>query len=345
VLGEARGGRFECCEEAIVPTESRRLVEVENLSKRYGRTLALDEISLDIEVGERYAILGPNGAGKTTLIHVLCTILTADSGSARVDGFDVHRQARRVRSRIGVVFQETSLDTRLTVHENLDFHGRIYGVPARLRRSRIHELLELVELERWRGHLVRSLSKGMQRRLEVARALVHDAKLLVLDEPTVGLDAQTRARMWDYLRQLQRIRNVTLLVTTHYIEEVESCDRVCIVDHGRVLSIGSPGDLKARHGHVLVRVVPRDDATAEQLLTKHDDSYRDGDALLIPVAREADSERLLIQYGGQLRAFSIERPSLESVFLDLTGRTIRDHAAGSTDHMLAAPRSGGEPIR
>jgi ABC-type Na+ transport system ATPase subunit NatA len=185
-------------------TETTNLVEVRDLTKRYGRTLAIDGISLDIAKGERYAILGPNGAGKTTLIHVLCTIHRADSGTAVVDGFEVHKQPRLARRRIGVVFQEPSVDTRLTVEENLEFHGRVYGVPGKLRRQRIKELLELVELSDWRGHLVRALSKGMQRRLEIARALVHDAALLILDEPTVGLDAQTRGRMWTYLADLQR---------------------------------------------------------------------------------------------------------------------------------------------
>ena len=328
-----------------MPRESTNLVEVRDLVKRYGRTLAIDGISLDIPRGVRYAILGPNGAGKTTLIHVLCTIHRADSGTATVGGFEVHRDPRRARQRIGVVFQEPSLDTRLTVQENLDFHGRVFGVPRRLRRQRINELLELVELGDWRDHLVRALSKGMQRRLEVARALVHDASLLVLDEPTVGLDAHTRERMWQYLGDLQAHRDITVLVTTHYIEEVDGCDEVCVVDHGKVLTTGSPTELKARHGRRHVRLTPRDEETATALRVAHPDATVEGVDVLVPTPDDASVEALLTTYGSRLRAFSLERPSLESVFLELTGRGLRDEGAGARDAMLAAPRSGGEPVR
>jgi ABC-2 type transport system ATP-binding protein len=321
------------------------LVEVRGMTKRYGRTLALDDVSLDIVRGERYAILGPNGAGKTTLIHILCTILQADSGTATIDGHEVRRQPRRARQRLGVVFQEPSVDTRLTVQENLEFHGRIFGVPAPLRRRRIAELLDLVELGAWRGHLVRALSKGMQRRLEIARALVHDAALLVLDEATAGLDAQSRSKMWEYLGELQRQRSITVLMTTHYIEEADSCDRVCVIDHGRVLTVGSPAELKQRHGHMQVRIRGRDGATTEELHARIDGSVSAGDSLVVPVHDEAAIERLLADHGPRLRAFSVERPTLESVFLDLTGRGLRDGPGSARDALLAAPRSGGEPVR
>jgi ABC-2 type transport system ATP-binding protein len=326
-------------------TETTNLVEVRDLTKRYGRTLAIDGISLDIAKGERYAILGPNGAGKTTLIHVLCTIHRADSGTAVVDGFEVHKQPRLARRRIGVVFQEPSVDTRLTVEENLEFHGRVYGVPGKLRRQRIKELLELVELSDWRGHLVRALSKDRQRRLEIARALVHDAALLILDEPTVGLDAQTRGRMWTYLADLQARRELTVLVTTHYIEEVDGCDRVCVVDHGKVLTIGSPDELKAAHGTWRIRLVAADAETDAALAAAHPNATRDGPDLLVPITGEASVEPILAAFGGRLRAFAVERPTLESVFLDLTGRTLRDAPAGARERMLTGPRSGGEPVR
>jgi len=325
--------------------EPTPLVQVRNLVKRYGRTLAVDHISLDIQRGERYAILGPNGAGKTTLIHVLTTIHRADSGTATVDGFEVHRQPLRARRLLGVVFQEPSLDTRLTVAENLDFHGRIYGVPARLRRERIRDLLELVELAEWRDHLVRALSKGMQRRLEVARALIHDAKLLILDEPTVGLDAQTRARMWAHLEELQRRRDLTVLVTTHYIEEVDGCDRVCIVDHGKVLTVGTPTELKARHGTSVVRLVPMDEATGAEVKAANPTAVADGDAWLVPVSDDDEVAALLRAFGTRLRAFTLASSTLESVFLSLTGRAIRDQAAGARDQLLAFARRGGEHTR
>jgi ABC-2 type transport system ATP-binding protein len=321
------------------------MVEVRDLVKRYGRTLAVDGISLDIAQGERYAILGPNGAGKTTLIHVLATIHRADRGTATIGGVEVHRHPLRARRHLGVVFQEPSLDTRLTVMENLEFHGRIFGVPGRLRRQRIADLLEVVELGDWRDHLVRSLSKGMQRRLEIARALVHDAALLILDEPTIGLDAQTRARMWSYLDDLQRRRELTILVTTHYIDEVDDCDRVCIVDHGKVLTVGSPDELKRRHGVTVVRVVPIDGATAAELQAAHPGAVQEGEAWLVPNPDDDAVEGLLSRFGTRLRAFNVERPTLETVFLSLTGRVIRDQAAGARDRLLAFAQRGGEHTR
>jgi ABC-2 type transport system ATP-binding protein len=334
------------------------MVSVQNVSKRFGRTLALDGVSLEIDKGETYAILGPNGSGKTTLIHILCTIHGADSGTARIGGYDVRTHSRQARQRLGVVFQEPSVDTRLTVYENLDFHGRIYGVPRRLRRQRIEELLELVELADWRDHLVRALSKGMQRRLEIGRALVHDAELLVLDEPTVGLDAQSRSRMWQHLAELKRLRNLTVLVTTHYIEEVESTDRVCVVDRGKVLTVGTPRELKERHGRSKVRLTTRDASvlrvlsSAEGVLEVRDSNdappWTDGDAPKEYVAHIEDghvAERLLAELGSRLVTFSVEQPTLEDVFLDLTGRGLRDSASGTRDRLAATPRSGGEPIR
>jgi ABC-2 type transport system ATP-binding protein len=171
------------------------MVAIGGVTKRYGRTLALDAVSFTVSPNELFALLGPNGAGKTTLLHILCTILKPDSGSATIDGVDVIAHPLRARQSLGVVFQEPSLDDRLTVYENLNFHGLVYGVPTARRRSRIDELLALVELTDWRDSLVRTLSSGMKRRLEIARALVHDARVLFLDEPTVGLDAQSRERL------------------------------------------------------------------------------------------------------------------------------------------------------
>ncbi len=328
-----------------MPGDAPPVIEVQDVVKRFGRTLALGGVTLDIARGERYAILGPNGAGKTTLIHVLTTILQADEGRVVLDGVDVRRQPRRARERLGVVFQEPSLDTRLTVRENLEFHGRVFGVPRALRRQRIAALLEMVELSDWEDELVRNLSRGMQRRLEIARALVHDARVLVLDEPTVGLDAQSRHRLWRYLAELQSERELTLLVTTHYIEEVDTCDRVCIIDHGEVLTIGAPDRLKERHGHLAAHLVVLDEATAAALAEAHPTAHRDGLEVLVPLASEADAERLLATFGGRLRTYELRRPSLETVFLDLTGRALRDAPAAVRDRMLGGPRVGGEPVR
>src|SRR5712671_7674743 len=246
-------------------------VEITDVTKRYGRTVALGGVSFDVRPNELFALLGPNGAGKTTLLHILCTILRPDGGTARINGVDVVRDPRKARRDLGVVFQEPSLDDRLTLYENLNFHGLVYGVPKAQREQRIEEMLALVELSEWRERLVRTLSSGMKRRLEIARALVHDARILFLDEPTVGLDAQSRGRLWQHVQTLRQKRDLTVIVTTHYIEEVESCDRVCIIDHGRILTNDTPAALKIAHGQQVIRVVAADEPTAGEIVAAYPD--------------------------------------------------------------------------
>ena len=327
---------------------SEMIVRVDGLSKRYGRTVALDGVSLAIRPNELFALLGPNGAGKTTLIHILCTILTPDSGTVTLTGFDVVRQPRKARQNLGVVFQEPSVDDRLTVFENLNFHGLVYQVPAAIRRQRIDELLALVELENWRHALVRSLSSGMKRRVEIARALVHDSAVLILDEPTSGLDAQSRERIWAYLMRLRQERALTIIVTTHYIEEVEGCDRICVIDHGRILAIDTPAALKAAHGRELIRIIPDDAATADAIRASYTAARTLGamtgsdGTIVIEADGAAVAEAFLKQFGGRVRRLSIDSPSLESVFLSLTGRELRDQAAGKRERTYAFGRRGGE---
>jgi ABC-2 type transport system ATP-binding protein len=322
---------------------SDMIVRVDGLSKRYGRTVALDGVSLAIRPNELFALLGPNGAGKTTLIHILCTILAPDSGTVTLAGFDVVRQPRQARRQLGVVFQEPSVDDRLTVFENLNFHGLVYQVPAAVRRQRIDELLALVELENWRHALVRSLSAGMKRRVEIARALIHDSAVLVLDEPTSGLDAQSRERIWAYLMRLRQERALTIIVTTHYIEEVEGCDRICIIDRGHILAIDTPASLKAAHGRELIRVVPDDAATADAIRAAYPAAMTGSDGtIVIEADGDAVAEAFLKQFGGRVRRLSIDSPSLESVFLSLTGRELRDQPAGKRERTYAFGRRGGE---
>jgi len=328
------------------PAAREAVISVRRLTKRYGETLALDAVDLDVFHNEMFALLGPNGAGKTTLLHILCTILQQDSGTASVAGFDTLRQPLRARKRLGVVFQEPSLDDRLTVIENLDFHGLVYGVPRKLRKQRIDELLDLVELAEWREQLVRNLSSGMKRRLEIARALIHDSAIIFLDEPTVGLDVQSRVKIWGYLAELRRRRDLTVVVTTHYIEEVENCDRVCIIDRGRVLIDGSPEALKAEHGQRLLRVEARDAETAKAIVARYPDAVAKGaERLTIPVAGGDFTERFLADFGSRVRSFEVENPNLESVFLSMTGRELRDQAAGPRERTLAFGRQGGEHTR
>jgi ABC-2 type transport system ATP-binding protein len=207
-------------------------------------------------------------------------------------------------------------------------------------------MLALVELEKWRDALVRTLSSGMKRRLEIARALVHDSRILFLDEPTAGLDAQSRERMWQYLRNARGERDLTVIVTTHYIEEVENCDRVCIIDGGRILADDAPAALKARHGHQLLRVAPRDEPTAAEIMSAHSDiATRRGEEIVLRAAGDAFTESFLLRYGTRIRRLSIEEPSLESVFLSLTGRELRDQAAGARERTFEFGKRGGEHTR
>ncbi|MCD7061388.1 ABC transporter ATP-binding protein [Pelagibacterium xiamenense] len=331
---------------ATVPSPDEPAILVDSVSKRFGRTLALDGVSFEVPHGQLFALLGPNGAGKTTLMHILCTILGPDSGTAQIAGFDVVRQPLAARSRLGIVFQEPSLDDRLTVSENLNLHGLVFGVPRALRRRRIAEMLDLVELADWASTPVRSLSSGMKRRLEIARALIHDSRIMLLDEPTVGLDAQTRERIWTYVRRLQAERQLTVLVTTHYIEEVETCDRVCIIDHGRVLAIDGPDALRRAHGQQMLRVTPTTPEIRDEILNSFPDRVtQHSDAHILLSADDAFVERFLSQYGTRIRALTNEVPSLETAFLSLTGRDLRDRGASARERTLAFGNRGGEHTR
>ena len=321
-------------------------IRLDGVSKRYGRTLALNEVSLEVSEQQMFALLGPNGAGKTTLMHILSTLLRPDAGNAFVAGVDVIRQPLKARRLLGIVFQEPSLDDRLSVRENLDLHGLVFGVPRTLRKQRIKELLALVELTDWADKIVRTLSSGMKRRLEIARTFIHDSEILLLDEPTVGLDAQTRDRIWHYIRRLQNERKITVLVTTHYIEEVENCNQVCIIDNGKVLADGSPEALKRQFGQQLLRIVPKTNADHVEIVTRYAKQLRKADETeIILTSEDAFSESFLAENGSRIRSLSIEVPSLESVFLTLTGRDIRDKEIGSREQTKAFGKIGGEHTR
>jgi len=317
-------------------------IEVDGLSKRYGRTLALDEVSLSVPQNTLFALLGPNGAGKTTLIHILCTILQSDGGTALLNGIDIKRDPVKARQHIGVVFQEASLDDRLTAYENLDFHGLVYGmISGAERRARIDELLGIVELEQWRNATVRSFSGGMKRRLEIARGLMHRPSILFLDEPSVGLDAQSRARIWTYIEEMRRRQPLTVVITTHYIEEVEQVEQVAIIDKGKVIANGSPAELKHEHGREVVRVEPRDAVAAEAIKAAYPDAQAGSGGMLIIDASGPDfNETFLSRFGRDLKQVAFEQPSLESVFLTLTGRELRDRAADGREQQGAAGRRG-----
>lgn len=308
-------------------THSAAAIRVEGLGLRYGSRPALQEVSMQVDAGESFALLGPNGAGKSSLISVLATLRRPDAGRAEVAGHDVTRAPRAVRQAIGMVFQDPSLDDRLSAEENLEFHGRVYGMAPRDRRAAVDRVLALVALEDWRETIVRSFSGGMKRRLEIARALMHQPRILFLDEPTVGLDPQTRARIHADLDRQRRERGLTTLTTTHYIDEVEAADRICIIDHGRIIAEGTPEALKRDFGQSVLHVTPATEADRAAILAAFPHSRATGAELAVPVMDEGFVAGFLAGFGARLSAMRYEAPTLETVFLNLTGRALRDRAA------------------
>ncbi len=224
------------------------VIEVKDLTKKYGTLTAVDSMSFSVEGGEIFGFLGPNGAGKTTTINMLCTLLRPTSGLAKVGCCDVSKEPNKVREEIGIIFQDPSLDDRLTAEDNLRFHGYLYHMKKETIEQRIPEVLDLVELADRRKNFVRKFSGGMKRRLEIARGLMHRPKILFLDEPTIGLDPQTRSAIWKYILKMRKETGLTIFMTTHYMQEAEVCDRVAIIDHGKVIDIDSPAKLKEKYG-------------------------------------------------------------------------------------------------
>jgi ABC-2 type transport system ATP-binding protein len=222
----------------------KNIIEVKNLVKKFDKIIAVDNISFEVKQGETFAFLGPNGAGKTTTIKILTTLLHADSGEVKIDNNSIH-ETNKIRKSFGIVFQDPSLDDELTATENLEFHAVLYHVSKEIRKSRIPELLKLVDLYERRNDLVKTFSGGMKRRLEIARGLIHHPKILFLDEPTIGLDAQTRNFLWNYIKELNKKENMTVFLTTHYLEEAEKiADRIAIIDHGKIVKMGTLNQLK-----------------------------------------------------------------------------------------------------
>jgi ABC-2 type transport system ATP-binding protein len=222
------------------------MISVRNLTKRFGDLAAVQDVSFNVKKGEVFAFLGPNGAGKSTTIKMLTTLLAPSSGSVEIDGLDPAKHPNQVRKRIGIVFQDPSVDTELTAYENIEFHGVLYHVPKGVRRERIAMLLELFGLWDRRNHFVKEFSGGMKRRLEIARCLLHTPKIIFLDEPTLGLDPQTRHQLWTRVRRLNQEEEVTVFLTTHYMEEAERvADRIAIIDHGRIIAEGTAAELRA----------------------------------------------------------------------------------------------------
>ena len=322
-------------------------ITVEKLSRSFGEIEAVRGIDLHVERGETFGFLGPNGAGKSTTIKMLCTLLHPTSGRALVNGYDIEREASQVRQSIGIVFQDPTLDEYLTAEQNLYYHCMIYHTPGKTRAARIHDVLQLVGLDERRKDVVKTFSGGMKRRLEVARGLLHEPQTLFLDEPTVGLDPQTRRSVWEHVLRLRKSTGLTIFMTTHYMEEAEYCDRIAIIDHGQIVALDTPASLKRRVGQDQVCLTTSAPERAADVLehylghhVRREDTaiYAEGEngqalaATLIRQLTLAD-----IDVGG----VNVTVPTLEDVFVHLTGRAIRDESASAKERMGSRLRNRG----
>ncbi len=329
------------------PGSEQAAIQVTNLTKRFDDFTAVDELSFQVKTGELFGLLGPNGAGKTTTLNMLSTLLVPTSGSAFVAGFDVQRRKDDVRRSIGVVFQEAALDTKLTGKENLTFHAMMYGLNREERELRISEVLALVELEEKSGVLVENYSGGMKRRLEIARGLIHRPQVLFLDEPTLGLDAQTRRHIWDYIKKLNAEHSVTIILTTHYMDEADFlCQRVAIMDKGRFVALDTPARLKDMLGGdvVIMEMEGNAEGFAERLAAVEWIKTCKQREEVFTLTMEKGERRIpeLIQMAQreniQVSCVNLRKPSLENVFLAFTGKTMRDSEASQTERNRAMMR-------
>lgn len=301
------------------------IIEVEHFTKKYGDFTAVDDITFAVEEGAVFAFLGPNGAGKSTTINTLCTIQDKTSGKLTINGHDLGTEKNAVRADIGIVFQESTLDSKLTVEQNLDLHCRFYNVPKAERKQRIDFALDLVDLADWKKATVGSLSGGMKRRVEIARGLIHFPKVLFLDEPTAGLDPQTRANVWDYIIRLQKEKDITIFLTTHYLDEAEICASVAIMDHGKIAAFDTPDNLKKAHSQSCLKIKTESVGDIRRYLDnrsiKSDESegtvkaYSKNTGLLLDV---------LAVWRDKIIDFEVSKGSLNDVFLAVTGKEIRE---------------------
>ena len=321
-------------------------IKVEKLSKKFGELIAVDDISFTVKEGEIFGLLGPNGAGKTTTLSILATLLSPSSGKSFVNNFDVEKNKDNVRKSIGMVFQDPTLDDELTAYENMDFHGRLYGVPKEIRKSKIIALLELVELGDRKGSLVKTFSGGMKRRLEIARGLLHEPKVLFLDEPTLGLDPQTRNKLWEYIKKLNQEKKITIILTTHYMDEADKlCNKIAIIDHGKIIALGTSQSLKNKIGGNVITIKTTNQEKFSHSLKdcKWCESVKIHDgAVTINVhnasKRIAELVTLAEKNKVKIDSIMIHEPSLEDVFLYFTGKTIREQEASGIDNLRMRKR-------
>ena len=320
------------------------MIDVKGLTKNFGVLVAVNTLNFSVREGEVFGLLGPNGAGKSTTLSMLCTILKPTSGTATINGVDVTHHPAQVRRMIGIVFQDPSIDDRLTGRENLEMHANLYGVPRADVRKRIDEVLELVELKDKADQLMRTYSGGMRRRLEIARGLIHYPKVLFLDEPTIGLDPQTREHIWTYISALSKRENITVVLTTHYMEEAdELCERIAIIDYGKIIALDTPRRLKdglegdrisieTEGAAVLAEKLGQLNLVKDLKIT-HDELKlvaKNGGVLMPRIVELAAS------LGVRIESMSMREPTLEDVFLHFTGKEIRSEGGGDELHGLAA---------
>jgi ABC-2 type transport system ATP-binding protein len=321
------------------------IIETKDLTRRFEALVAVDSLNIEVDHGEVFGLLGPNGAGKTTTISMLCTILKPTSGTATVNGFDIVKQPAQVRKSIGIVFQEPSVDDRLTGRENMAMHANLYGVPSDVARKRIKTLLKLVELDERADNLLRTYSGGMRRRLEIARGLIHYPRVLFLDEPTIGLDPQTREHIWTYIKELSKEEDITIILTTHYMEEADKlCDRIAIIDYGKIVALDAPDKLKESLGEETIAIKTSEAEKLSQLLEKTElvsKTATSQDELIVHVNNGHETLPRIVETaanaGIRVNSISLHEPNLGDVFLHYTGRAIREEE-GKEYHGVAAAR-------
>jgi ABC-2 type transport system ATP-binding protein len=298
----------------------KSVIEVEHFTRTYGDFVAVDDISFTVEEGALFGFLGSNGAGKSTTINALCTIIAKTTGTMRVNGHDVDTERDLVRNDIGIVFQESTLDARLTVEENLRYHCEFYGVPKDIVPERIDAVLDLVEMREWRNATVGGLSGGMKRRVEIARALVHSPKVLFLDEPTAGLDPQARASVWDYISRVRAERGVTVFLTTHYMDEAEICSEICIMSKGKIAARGSPAELERRFAQSTLEVETDSPEDIFNFLSDEDIPFEVEKGIFRIATNDVGTELdILDRFRDSIRSFATDRGSLDDVFLAIAG--------------------------
>jgi ABC-2 type transport system ATP-binding protein len=314
-------------------------VEVLGLAKRYGDFDAVKGIDFTVGAGETFGFLGPNGAGKSTTIKMLCTLANPTGGTARVAGFDVVQERAMVRRNIGLVFQDTTLDGYLSAIQNLEFHAELYDMPKDLVEDRMHQVMDMVGLWDRKDQRVDTFSGGMKRRLEIARGLMHSPRVLFLDEPTVGLDPQTRSSIWGYIHELREQEQITIFLTTHYMDEAEHCDRIAIIDAGELKVLDTPEALKAGVGTDRIQIETADDEAAILALKDRfavDATISEGKVTINVPEGERFVPQLFAELGVPISSVSVARPTLDDVFMHITGRTIRDAEASAGDRFRAA---------